>query len=138
MRDDKMSWEWTSKLETGIEKIDEQHKELFNRIDRLELAIYKGQAAAELSALLEYLESYIIEHFETEEQLMLDHVYPNFAPHSREHTEFRNIFTEILDSCKNKGADSYLAIDVSKKMRKWWENHILKTDMAYKPFVKNK
>jgi hemerythrin len=131
-----MNWEWTSSLETGIEQIDEQHKELFNRIDKLELAIYKGRAAIELESLMKYLESYIIEHFEMEEQLMLDNIYPNFAAHSRQHNEFRNILTGIMDSCRNRGADSYLAIDVDKQMRKWWENHILKIDMAYIPFVK--
>jgi hemerythrin len=133
-----MNWEWTSSLETGIEEIDEQHKELFNRIDKLELAIYKGRAAIELESLMKYLESYIIEHFEMEEQLMLDHIYPDFAAHARQHNEFRNIFTGILESCRNRGADSYLAIDVDKQMRKWWENHILKMDMAYIPFLKNR
>jgi len=132
-----MNWEWTSKLETGISQIDDQHKELFNRIDKLELAIYNGRASSELLALLEYLESYIIDHFEMEEQLMLDNFFPDFAAHSRQHNEFRNIFTGILDSCQNRGADSYLAIDVDKQMRKWWENHILKMDMAYIPFIKN-
>lgn len=131
-----MNWEWSSSLETGIDQIDEQHKELFNRIDKLELAIYKGQAASELLVMLEYLGSYIIEHFEMEEQIMLDHIYPDFAAHSRQHNEFRNIFIGILDNCKNRGADSYLAINVDKQMRKWWENHILKMDMAYIPFVK--
>ncbi len=131
-----MNWEWTSSLETGIDLIDEQHKELFNKIDKLELAIYKGRSTIELGNLMKYLESYIGEHFEIEEQLMLDHTYPDFAAHSRQHNEFRKIFTGILDSCKNRGADSYLAINVDKEMRKWWENHILKMDMAYIPFVK--
>ena len=131
-----MDWQWDSRLETGIEQIDEQHKELFARIDALELAIYKGRAASELIKLMEYLESYISEHFDLEEKLMLDNIFPDYAIHSRQHNEFRTYCTGVLNTFKNKGSDSYMAIDVDKQMRKWWENHILKMDTAYIPFVK--
>jgi len=131
-----MEWQWDSRLETGIKQIDEQHKELFKRIDQLELAVYKGKAAAELIKLLEYLESYITKHFEMEEKLMLENFYPDYALHVRQHQQFRSIWTEVLNKFKNRGGDSYLAIDVDKQMRKWWENHILKMDMAYIPYLK--
>jgi hemerythrin len=131
-----MDWEWSSSLETGIEQIDEQHKELFNRIDQLDLALYNGRSASELIKLMKYLGSYIIEHFELEEKLMLDNSYPDFALHARQHQEFRNLFTGILNDCNTRGSDSYLALDVDKKMRKWWENHILKMDMSYVPYLK--
>lgn len=131
-----MEWQWDKNLETGIEQIDEQHRELFNRIDKLELAIYKGESRSELIKIMEYLESYIIEHLDLEEQLMLDNKYPDFAAHTRQHGEFRKSFTEILNSYRDRGADSYLAIDVDKQMRKWWEKHIMKIDMAYIPFIK--
>ena len=131
-----MEWQWNSSLETGIEAIDEQHKELFNRIDQLELALYKGRAASELIKIMEYLGSYILEHFELEERLMLDKSYPDFALHAHQHQEFRNIYTGILNNFKARGSDSYLALDVDKKLRKWWENHILKMDMAYIPYLK--
>ncbi len=133
-----MEWQWDSRLETGIEEVDEQHKELFARIDSLELAIYNGRAASELIKLMEYLESYILEHFELEEKLMLDNTYPDFAAHSRQHNDFRTYCTGVLNTFKTKGTDSYLAIDIDKHMRKWWENHILKMDMAYIPFIKIK
>lgn len=132
-----MEWQWDSRLETGIEEIDKQHQELFNRIDQLELAIYKGKAAAELIKLMEYLESYILEHFELEEKLMLDNFFPDYAAHVHYHNEFRKICTDLLNNFKKKGGDSYLAIDIDKLMRNWWEKHILKMDMAYIPYLKN-
>ncbi len=135
----KMAWEWDSSLETGIVPIDEQHKELFNRIDKLELAIYSGRSSSELVKLMEYLESYIQEHFELEEKLMLDSTYPGFAAHVRQHEEFHNLCTSMLNNFRNRGADNYLAIDIDKQMRKWWENHILKIDMAFIHYLeKNK
>ena len=131
-----MNWQWDNGLETGIEKIDEQHKELFRRIDQLELAIYKGAAKSELKQLVEYLDSYIIEHFKTEEKLLLNSDYPAFPQHVAQHNLFRTLCNNILNEYKQKGGDNYLAIDVDKQMRKWWENHIMKMDLAYVPYIK--
>jgi hemerythrin len=129
-------WEWNSRLETGIQEIDEYHKKLFELIDQLELAIYKGSAALELKNIIEYLNSYIIEYLEFEEKLLRDCSYPDYTGHFNQHEEFRALCEELLTRYKRKGADNYLALDVDKQMRKWWENHIMKMDMAYVQFVK--
>ncbi|HPJ36009.1 MAG TPA: hemerythrin family protein [Spirochaetota bacterium] len=131
-----IKWEWNKRLETGIEEIDEQHHELFNKIDKLELAIYSGKSSHELKILVDYLESYVNEHFDSEEKVMLNAGYPGFAKHSRQHNEFRAYFAELIGSCRERGPDYYLAIEVDKKLREWWENHILKMDMDFVPYVK--
>ncbi|HNX24620.1 MAG TPA: hemerythrin family protein [Spirochaetota bacterium] len=128
-------WEWNSRLEAGIKEIDEQHKGLFEQIDRLELAIYKGSAIEELKSIIEYLNVYINEHLETEEKLLRDCNFFDFEKHFEQHEEFRSLVAELLNRYK-KGADNYLALDVDKQLRKWWENHILKMDMAYVPYIK--
>ncbi len=128
-------WEWNSRLETGIKEIDEQHKGLFQQIDSLEIAIYKGSASEELKNIIEYLNSYIIEHLEAEEKLLRESSYHDFENHFNQHEEFRILCAELLKRYK-KGADNYLALDVDKQMRKWWENHILKMDMAAAEFIK--
>jgi len=131
-----MTWEWDCRLETKIDEIDTQHKELFKRIDALELALYKGKATAELIKLMEYIESYVSEHFNLEEKIMLENFFPDFSAHVHAHEEFRKYSERVLNDFKCKGPDTYLAINIDKEMRKWWQNHILKMDMAYVPFVK--
>jgi len=129
-------WEWDTRLETGIEEIDEQHKKLFWRIDHLELAIYNGNAVEELKNTMEYLDSYINEHLEIEEEYLKECSYHDFEGHVSQHEEFRALCAELLSRYRDKGSDNYLALDVDKVLRKWWENHILKMDLAYVPFVK--
>ncbi len=129
---------WDKRLETGIDDIDGQHRELFRRIDSLELSIYSGKSKVEMVMMIEYLESYVEEHFEAEETLMLRTAYPDLGGHRRDHDEFRQKFAKIKNEYKKKGADSYMALDVDREIRKWWENHILKTDMAFVPHVKDK
>jgi len=129
-------WEWDSRLETGIAEIDEYHRKLFERIDQLEIAIYKGVADKELKKIIEYLNAYAIEYLEFEEKLLRECNYPDYENHFKQHEEFRALSAELIIRYKDKGGDNYLALDVDKLMRKWWENHILKMDIAFVPFIK--
>ena len=129
-------WRWDPRLETGIKEIDEQHRELLRRFDRLELAVYNGIAKGELEKIIEYLHSYIIEHLEAEEKVLRNCSYPDLDRHIKQHDEFRALCTGLLIRYKEKGPDNYLALEVEKQVRKWWEDHILKMDMAYVPFIK--
>ncbi len=132
------SFTWDHRLETGIESIDAQHWELFKRFDALELAIYEGRtrATTELVIMIEYLERYVTEHFDAEEELMLKANYPDLSRHRAEHEKFRLLFEGFRKEYKTKGADFYLTLDVDRELRKWWEHHILTIDMAYVPFLK--
>ena len=47
---------WHPSLSVGIEHIDEQHKEWFNRAERLFDAGKKGQAKEYIGELLEFLD----------------------------------------------------------------------------------
>jgi hemerythrin len=128
--------EWSKSFETGIELIDNQHRELIKHIDALDLAIYSGKAKVELVMMLEYLASYVNEHFEAEEQMMMKVNYPDFASHYEEHKKFKAIYTRILQEYNIKGADSYLALELDRQVRQWFEHHLLVTDAAYVPYCK--
>ncbi len=129
-------WQWNTQLETGIDEIDEQHKELFKRIDRLELAVYKGTTSEELKKTVEYLTSYLFEHLDAEEKILRDCSYPDLAEHIKQHKEFRSRCAAFITQYNETGPDNYLAIEIEKLVTKWCREHILKMDMAYVPYVK--
>ena len=130
------SLKWDKRLETGISKIDDQHREIFKRIDDLELAILNCKEKAELVRVIEFLEWYVVEHFDAEEKIMMDLHYPEFSKHYEAHKQFRSMCKELARECMNKGVDQYLALETEKELRKWWENHILRSDMSFVPYVK--
>ena len=132
------AFKWDKRLETGIKSIDFQHKELYLRFDALELAIYNGKSRAnqELVKMMEYLESYVEEHFDLEEDEMMRVNYPDFSRHRAEHEKFRMRFEKFRVEFAKNGPDFYLTLDVDRELRKWWEHHILELDMAYVPFIK--
>ena len=51
-----MAIEWTKDLETGVALIDEQHKELFDRVNKLLAASSQGRGKEEVGSLLGFLE----------------------------------------------------------------------------------
>ena len=127
---------WEDNFNTGISIIDTQHQELFRRIDHLTLALYDGEGKVELKDLLSYLDSYVNEHFETEESLMKKNRFPQYDKHLEKHRGFKELFSDIKQDFKDRGGDAYLAIRFEKEIRTWWENHVLKTDMEYVPYIK--
>ena len=89
-------------LETGIELIDAQHRELLQRIDALELAMYNNTAKAELVMMIEYLESYVSSISRPKK----DHDeinYPDFSRHFDEHKEFRSWYQRICRKNQEEG-----------------------------------
>ena len=128
-------FEWNSSFETKIEIIDAQHKNLFVHIDALALALYSGGSMHELSDLMMFLESYVNEHFRDEEKMMFENEYPEYFEHKAAHKLFTTIYGDLKKDLVRSGTDSYLAIRVEKEIRTWWENHIIKMDMKYVPFI---
>ena len=126
---------WDKRLETGIPAIDGQHKGIYKRIDKLGLAILNGKGKVELITLINFLVSYVDEHFDAEEKLLSDLKYPGFSNHCEEHQQFRKLCKDLVHEYQTRGVDQYLAIDTEKKLVDWWEHHILKSDMLFIPFV---
>ena len=58
---------WDDELSLGLEEIDNQHRELFRRMETLLEACVAGKAAEEVIGMLAFLDDYVAVHFRTEE-----------------------------------------------------------------------
>ena len=74
---------WHPSLSVGIELIDEQHKEWFDRAESLFEAGKQGRAKEYVGELLEFLDSYTKKHFADEERYMLSINYPGYDEQKR-------------------------------------------------------
>ena len=74
-----MFMEWSNNLATGVPEIDNQHKEIINRVNSLSAACSEGKGKEEVLRVLLFLEEYIKEHFAAEERLQLRHAYPDYT-----------------------------------------------------------
>jgi len=122
---------WTSDLSVGVVEIDDQHKELFARINRLFGAIDANVAEAELRKLFLFLESYVVEHFGNEERYMDDfamHIYPDTEHHKSEHKAFIRDLNEYKNDLAAADPSAQFIEEFKKWMRNWWMIHIQSID----------
>lgn len=119
---------WDPKFITGIDKIDTQHKRLFNLINRLNEAIVMEEAQQVLVRAVDKLVAYIYYHFDAEENFMRQNDYPEplFLEHRVKHQEFiKKIAKEQLRCAINPKR-------ISKELliffMDWLTDHILNAD----------
>jgi len=125
-----MSIKWSSSLAVGVPAIDEQHRELFDRVDRLVEAM-KSSNAREVARLMDFLGEYVVEHFRMEEGLMQTYGYPQFALHKAAHDRFVADYGEMRRKFEIKGAMSFVTIQVKTWLCDWLVAHVSGTDMTF-------
>lgn len=126
---------WDDKYVTGAVTLDNQHKQLLNMINLLNVAVKKGKSPLIMTQTMQSLAEYSVFHFAAEEEVMREVKFPKEweAPHREEHNRY---ITRIMDF--QRGMDQGKR-DLDREMilylRDWWDRHILVTDMKYKPYL---
>jgi len=123
--------EMTKDLETGHFSIDEQHKELFDRINALHDAVEGEKDVSQIETVFDFLENYVIAHFSMEEKLMIKESYPDYEKHKDKHVYFIKEFMEIRDSFTRNKKDNDYWEDVKlmeSLLKDWLLNHIKTVD----------
>ncbi len=124
---------WTPQMSIGVEQIDREHRGLVDAINAFHDSMLAGQAAGTLTSVLSKLIDYTQTHFRNEEQLLRRLGYPDFAAHKKEHDL---LTANVLELKEGLGAGRIKAsIETMRFLRDWLVNHIMRTDMAYKPFL---
>ncbi|MGE5302356.1 MAG: bacteriohemerythrin [Alphaproteobacteria bacterium] len=124
--------EWDESLSVGIKKIDMQHQELVKIINCLVENETASGDSEPIAQVLDRMTQYAVYHFETEEALMLQYNYPDYESHRDDHTQFKMKTAKFcLDALQGKET---LPDELLSYLRDWLTNHILKTDMKYKPY----
>ena len=127
---------WESKFSVKIKEIDDQHKKLFDLINSLHDAMKAGKGKDALGKVLTELVDYTVYHFGTEEKLFQKYGYPETAAHKKEHEALKKQAGELKTKFEKEGG--VITIEVMNFLRDWLNNHILKIDMKYSPFLNSK
>ena len=125
---------WNDSYLLGIPMIDNQHKNFFVILDNLE-TLNQKQEKSEMHSLINELQNYVIYHFQTEEDLMVNSQSPNIDLHVMEHELFRKKVEEFHHSYYNNNEE--LLNEMISFMRKWLLIHISGTDAEYADSIKD-
>ena len=133
-----MAIEWTADLSTGVNEIDNQHRELFQRINDLLDACNRGKGKEEVKKVISFLEDYVVTHFSEEEKYMGRYDYPEGLSHKKRHAEFMENFLRLKTEFEAEGPGVHIVVSINRLVVDWLRNHIRKTDRALGSFLKTK
>ena len=124
-------------LFTGNSVIDEQHRELIDRIDKL-LILCENEKPAKREAiqLLDYLSDYTDYHFAEEEKLQEEVGYPGIKEHKKKHEELRQTVRELHDMLvEQEGPTEEFVKQVYGNVAEWLYYHIKGFDRSVAEFI---
>lgn len=133
-----MAIEWTEELGTGVAEIDDQHKELFRRINCLLDACGQGKGRHEVGRMIGFLDDYVISHFSAEERSMLEGAYPQYDRHRQEHEAFIAQMTDLKQKFHVEGSGVHVVLLTIRTSVDWLATHIRKTDRAMGAYLREK
>lgn len=131
-----MPIQWTPKLAVGVAQIDEEHQELFARVNRLLDAMAQARAKDELQPLIGFLADYVTVHFGGEQRLMQQYRYPGAAEHLDQHAWFVTEFRALAAEVQKAGPTALLTIKLNKLLCDWLREHVGSTDRTFGEFLK--
>ena len=98
-----MKYELTMDLLTGYQRIDNQHKQLFEAVNRLMDACSKGKGRDQIQETVNFLGDYVMKHFGDEERLQTRSNYPGYTSHKQFHDGYRRQLAEVAQMLVQEG-----------------------------------
>ncbi len=133
-----MKMEWTEDLSTAVTEIDNQHKELFKRVNCLIDACGEGKGRDEVGRMIGFLDDYVINHFSSEERYMLEEAYPRYEQHKQEHEDFIEQMGELRKKFHAEGGGIHVVLLTIRTAVEWLSRHIRKTDRVMAEYLRNR
>lgn len=115
-------------LLTGVDEIDRQHREIFERVGALLEASRTRRSKEEVLRLVEFLDAYAVDHFAAEERRMEATGYPKLEAHRLEHRQFAKEFEALRQELASEGPTALFVIRVANRVTEWLREHIYRTD----------
>lgn len=131
-----MSMEWQEDYATRIEKIDNQHRQLFRFANKLEAFLEQDDVSQEeIERLLRFLEVYIKSHFQYEEACMLKHGCPVAKKNRDAHLAFLNFFKRSVAEYRQNGYTRSWLESLQIFIELWLKDHICCIDIKLRDYT---
>jgi hemerythrin len=122
-------FDWKETYSVEIKELDDQHKKLFEIINRLYDEMRQSQAMDKIEPILKELSDYAAYHFKTEEDYFIKFKYEDLENHIREHLAYKQKINDyLIQAAENNRSVPFTLLDF---LSTWWVNHIIGTDHHY-------
>ncbi len=118
--------QWSEDLRVGDSRIDSQHIQWIELINRLHQAMLEGKGAAALQPTFDAMTAYARTHFGDEQRLMEATSYPDRLRHKQLHKQFVEQLGSMQAKLQKGGSAG--AIELMNALRSWLLQHIKHED----------
>lgn len=125
----------TSDMLTHVKHIDEQHRELFNRINAVESLETAAVTEKEIEKTLDFLGSYIVKHFEEEETLQKESGYPKHKWHREMHSWYVAEYRKLRAEYTANGFSDEFSHLLNESIMNWFVRHVKHVDVELGRFI---
>jgi hemerythrin len=121
---------WTaSQFGTNVGFADEEHKILFDKLNKLYDLATGGAARSEIGAQLDDLIAYVVGHFAHEEKEMQAKGFDGYESHKEEHEKLIAVCADL--QTKFRAGEADVTEEVGQMVKGWLDHHIPTFDKAY-------
>jgi hemerythrin len=122
---------WDPALSTGIDLVDFQHMKLVEKVEELLDACEHHAEEERINSMLNFLESYVVQHFGDEEKLQKESNYPKYESHKHMHEYFVADFLELKDKIDEEGISEDVMNTLNSFLLQWVIAHVSGADMEF-------
>ena len=126
----------TKDMETGVEKVDNQHKELIVKMNELVALASQAFSKEKAEEMLEFLGGYVVQHFADEEELQIECNYPKYELHKKQHQDFVELFLKKQKEFHEEGNSAKFMMDLILVASNWVIKHIKGHDVEFGRYYK--
>lgn len=126
---------WDESYNTGVAIIDQQHRQLFETLNRLHEKRQNPKSdRGDFLTTLDSLKQYAHFHFDEEERLMAEAGYPELDAHREEHQAFREKMTEFQQLSHTAELKDLFSESLSY-LFDYLVKHVQQEDRRYVPYL---
>jgi hemerythrin len=133
-----MGFKWDQSLATGNNVIDQQHQELFRRMEKLVEATKNNEGKSVVSETIAFLEKYVIQHFDAEEQIQIASSYPEYDSHKGQHQQLLNDVVKLKREFETEGSNATMLVKSIASLGNWIQNHVKQKDKALAEYLRGR
>lgn len=132
---------WKEHYKVGVETIDTQHEELFNRVSEF-IKNVQGKDSWEskvskVKETLSFMQEYVVFHFEEEENYQESIGYADIDSHKKQHQKFTQGIHQYVTRFETEGFTKELVQEFGGKLITWLIMHVASIDQKIGEYVQN-
>lgn len=123
---------WKEKYNVGVPVIDQQHKELFERVTTFVETLRSqkdwSEKVDQVNATLAFMKEYVVTHFADEEAYQKKIGYPGYDAHKKIHQDMVRYVGEVAAQYEQAGFVEQPMQQFAGKLLAWLINHVVAED----------